>query len=198
MRFTYDNSTNNMNNPHRPPKAVRYGSQSVDEMSELWLQVLSRNPGDFRVLKRDFEARMARLYEEHDRYDLARNPEHPKFHNKRAMLLPAQGRRDEAGLHFRAAIQIQDDYEPAHYGLGLVLRRQNQAALAIVEFETSIRLNPANFKSHGNLGFIHLEQGEAQAARKHFEGALQINPNDPVAQEGLREALKVIRPGQEK
>jgi tetratricopeptide (TPR) repeat protein len=196
MRFTYDNSTNNLKNPHRPPKAVRYGSQSVDEMSELWLQVLSRNPGDFRVLKRDFEARMARLYEEHDRYDLARNPENPKFHNDLAMLLLAQGRLDEAGLHFRAAIQIQDDYEPAHYGLGLVLRRQNQAALAIVEFETSIRLNPANFKSHGNLGFIHLEQGEAQAARKHFEGALQINPNDPVAQEGLREALKVIRPGQ--
>jgi hypothetical protein len=196
MRFTYDNSTNNLKNPHRPPKTVGYGPQSVDEMAELWLQVLPRNPGEFNTLKRDFETRMTRLYEEHDRYDLARNPGNPKFHNDLAMLLLAQGRLDEAARHFHGAIQCPGDYEPAHYGLGLVLRRQNKPALAIGEFETSLRLDAANFKSHGNLGFIHLDLGDAQMARKHFESALQINPNDPVAQEGLREALKASRPGQ--
>lgn len=190
MRFTYDNSTNNLKNPHRPPRTVAYGSQSVDEMAELWLQVLPRSPAELGVLKRDFEARMARLYEEHDRHDLARDPANPKFHNDLAMLLLSEGRLDEAALHFRAAIQSRNDFEPAHYGLGLVLRRQNQPALAILEFQMSLRLNPANFKSHGNLGFIFLEQGEREAARRHFEGALQLNPNDPVARDGLKEALK--------
>jgi tetratricopeptide (TPR) repeat protein len=40
MRYTYDNSTANIHNPHSPPVRVRAGNRSEDEMSHLWLQVL--------------------------------------------------------------------------------------------------------------------------------------------------------------
>ena len=39
MRYTYDNSVANVENPSNPPRRVRYGTQTTDEMAELWVQV---------------------------------------------------------------------------------------------------------------------------------------------------------------
>lgn len=39
MEFTYDNSAGNPRNPSRPPRRVRWGPDSVDEMAGLHLQV---------------------------------------------------------------------------------------------------------------------------------------------------------------
>ena len=45
MHFTYDNSADNIHNPSQPPKRVRYGLQTTDEMGELWFQALPREIG---------------------------------------------------------------------------------------------------------------------------------------------------------
>jgi hypothetical protein len=42
MRFTYDNSTANPNNRHRPPQRIKWGPLSTDEMGTLWLEVVPR------------------------------------------------------------------------------------------------------------------------------------------------------------
>ena len=46
FEFVYDNSAQNRHNPHRPPRRVTYGQHTTDEMAELWLQVVARNPAD--------------------------------------------------------------------------------------------------------------------------------------------------------
>ena len=190
MRFTYDNSTNNVHNPHHPPKAVTYGPQSTDEMAELWIQVLPRNDAELSVLKRDFEAKTVRLFEEHDWYDLRKNPNDPKAHEDLGILLLSRNDLAQAESHLRAAIQIARDYAPAHYGLGLVLRRQNRLAEAISEFQIAVQQDPKDFKAQGNLGFIYLEMGEYASARVCLENALRLNPNDSLARTGLDQALK--------
>ncbi len=43
MRYTYDNSSTNIHNPHAPPVRVRAGNRSEDEMAHLWFQVLPVN-----------------------------------------------------------------------------------------------------------------------------------------------------------
>ncbi len=48
MRYHYDNSTANLRNPNNPPKEVRTGLTSTDEMGHLWLQVLPVGEGDRR------------------------------------------------------------------------------------------------------------------------------------------------------
>jgi len=46
MRFTYDNSIENIRNPNQPPKRAVAGNRGVDEMAHLWLQILPReSPG---------------------------------------------------------------------------------------------------------------------------------------------------------
>lgn len=45
MRYVYDNTEENVHNPHSPPVRVRAGNRSEDEMSHLWLQVLPAPAG---------------------------------------------------------------------------------------------------------------------------------------------------------
>ncbi len=48
MRYHYDNSADNVRNPHDPPQGVRAGNQSSDEMAHLWLEILPHGAGDRR------------------------------------------------------------------------------------------------------------------------------------------------------
>lgn len=45
VRATYDNSADNPNNPHSPPKAVGVGEQTTNEMCFVFLGVSSASPG---------------------------------------------------------------------------------------------------------------------------------------------------------
>ena len=58
MRFAYDNSSKNVRNPNHPPRRVRYGLQTTDEMAELWFQVLPRNLQHARHFPLDCDDRL--------------------------------------------------------------------------------------------------------------------------------------------
>jgi hypothetical protein len=51
MRYSYNNSAENVRNPNRPPKRVTAGDRSSDEMAHLWLQVRPRRAEDLPVLQ---------------------------------------------------------------------------------------------------------------------------------------------------
>ncbi len=51
MRYTYDNSAANPQNPHHPPRRVTYGPESADEMAFLLLQTLPDRPEDLPRLQ---------------------------------------------------------------------------------------------------------------------------------------------------
>jgi hypothetical protein len=48
----YDNSSGNAANPFSPPRRVRYGMGSTDEMLGCHLQVIADTPGDYEILRR--------------------------------------------------------------------------------------------------------------------------------------------------
>ncbi len=50
MEAYYDNSSNNPRNPNDPPKLVRWGEQTTDEMSIAFIPVILTNPTDRRRL----------------------------------------------------------------------------------------------------------------------------------------------------
>src|SRR5262249_47290927 len=59
MRYTYDNSEQNHENPRHPPVRVQLGPQSTDEMAELGLQVLPKSLADAARLVQSFVDRDA-------------------------------------------------------------------------------------------------------------------------------------------
>jgi hypothetical protein len=52
MEFTYDNSEGNPRNPNHPPRRVRWGGGTTDEMAGLHLQVMPVRPDDAEELGR--------------------------------------------------------------------------------------------------------------------------------------------------
>jgi Tfp pilus assembly protein PilF len=187
MRFTYDNSTNNLRNPNHPPQLVMHGQQSKDEMAELWFQVLARREEDRSRLTTDYEGKMARFLEVSDQLALRRDPNNPRAHADLGMMFLGQGKTSEAEAHFQSAIGARPDFALAHYYYGLLLRQQNRLAEAQAQFREDLRLHPKDFKAHGNLGAIALQQGNLDAAQAEFESALRLKPDDLLARKGLEQ-----------
>jgi tetratricopeptide (TPR) repeat protein len=50
-KFTYDNTTANLRNPHHPPQRVVYGSNADDEMCDVYLQITPIDPNQLAVLE---------------------------------------------------------------------------------------------------------------------------------------------------
>ena len=61
MRYTYDNSDANDDNPSHPPRRVKAGPQSSDEMGNLGLQLLPRNAADAATLATSFAMHAAEI-----------------------------------------------------------------------------------------------------------------------------------------
>jgi tetratricopeptide (TPR) repeat protein/mono/diheme cytochrome c family protein len=190
MRYTYDNSTNNLRNPNHPPKDVGYGAQSSDEMAELWFQLLPRNRADLPKLEAAYQTKNAALFREAAELTLRKEPDNARARVDLGFALLRDRNLDEAERQFRAAAQSQPDYARGRYFLGLVLRQKNRVAEARAEFEAALRLDPTDGKSHGNLGFLCAEQGDLDAAQAHFQAALRLNPNDTLARDALNELLR--------
>ena len=57
-RITYDNSADNPRNPTVPPKRVRWGRESLDEMGSMSLQVVAAKEEDFPKLRDAYSAHL--------------------------------------------------------------------------------------------------------------------------------------------
>ncbi len=181
MRLRFDNSTNNISNPHHPPVRVRYGLQTTDEMAELWFQVLAGSQSDYDALLGDFHRQLARWSIEFNQDRIARDPQDAEARTKVGRALHFLGQPAAALEQLRAAVDARPDYDRAHYELGYLHLRQGRLAEARTEFETVLRLNPADYEAEGNLGLLLLRQGRMEEAKVHFRKALEINPADAIA-----------------
>jgi mono/diheme cytochrome c family protein len=54
VRMTYDNSADNPRNPTNPPRRVKWGQQSTDEMGSITLQVVAANESQFPSLQQAY------------------------------------------------------------------------------------------------------------------------------------------------
>jgi Flp pilus assembly protein TadD/mono/diheme cytochrome c family protein len=214
MRFTYDNSPDNVRNPHNPPQRVVAGNRATDEMAHLWLQVLPADyPGgaDPRAVIQeamarhnlqknpdDFEAHYNLAALSQIRGDLTESiaqftqavrirPEDATANNALGAVLLASGRIEECIPHLIAALKVRPDYFDAHYNLGNALASQGDFVQALIHFRAAVRLNPEDANAEANLGSALAETGNIKEARLHYERALRINPHHELARENLQQ-----------
>lgn len=190
MRFSYDNSTNNLRNLNDPPRRVKYGLQTTDEMGELWFQVLPRDHDDRETLLKDFYQQLTQWSMEYNTHLVRLDPNDAVARTRLSRALLAVGKVPEALDQLHAAVRAMPDYHKAHYELGFIYLRQNRLAEAAAAFECVVRLNPDDYEAEGSLGTIYLRQGKLDEAQTHLENALQINPADNVARRNLELVLK--------
>ena len=154
-------------------------------MAELWLQLLTRNADDRKLLTREYALKNDRVFYERSQFLLKKNPDDPKGHFTLAVILLNQEKTAEAMRHFKLAIAAKPDYGEAHFTLGVVQLMNGNLAGAEAAFRNAIRSDPEDYRAQGSLGNVFLQRGELEEAAAQFAKALAINPNDATARENL-------------
>ena len=185
MRYTFDNSEANDENPSHPPVRVKLGPRSVDEMAELGLQVMPKSIADAALLAQSFD----------DRDTLAsvalgemRVRESPDVAANREFLGGAYvevGRFTEAIPHLEAAIRLDARSVTAHSDLGTAFMAVGRPADGLRHLQRAAALAPRDetiLFNYGNALNKASRAGEAAAA---YARALAINPEFPDAHVNL-------------
>jgi hypothetical protein len=195
MDFSYDNSTNNVRNPNHPPKRVRYGLQTNDEMAGLMVQVLLRNRADLERISENYQFKVVGNMITYNSYLLQTNPSDARAHVELGKAFWALGKKHQAFEHFQKAVAIKPTEADAHYHLGMMLEEANAPAQAIQEYREALRLSPELFEAHNNLGLLLLQKGRLAEAEEHFLAVIRLYPEDDIARSNL-ELVKKAKAGQ--
>lgn len=189
MRYTYDNSAANVRNPHQPPQRVTYGINSTDEMAELWVQVLPKNPDDLAYLQYDFGRHLLTKRMKRYRRTLQSDPANVDARIGLGYILTGIGRIGEAEAHFKRATELAPDSAEAHARLGYVYLRQQRIEAAEKELSQAVALDEGRFDAQHDLGLLYLNRGDDAEAAAHFQKAIEISPYDTVARSNMALAL---------
>ena len=181
MRYTYDNSAENPRNPIVPPTRVFWGQRSVDEMGDLWVQVLTKTPDDLDRLTSEFGRKV--MTEDTIGYErwLQSEPESLALHNDVASLYLKLNRPADAARHFASVVARTPDDAAAHFNLGTALTVAGDYDRAVQEYGRALTLRPAYPQAHTNLGSILLARGDTATAAAHFAAAIQLDPTNAQA-----------------
>ena len=193
MRYRYDNSTNNAQNPHNPPQRIRYGPQTTDEMGSVTFQILTRNQDDLKKLTDAFVLRLRDDVINYAKWKLTQDPEDAHAHVLMAKVAMHSGDRPSAWSSVRRALKSDPKEPDALYLSGVLHRLENQPDLAIADFEEVLKAWPDHPKAHGNLGLVFFEMGKLSRAEYHFREAIKIDPDDTIAR-GTLEQIRAKRP----
>jgi Flp pilus assembly protein TadD len=212
MRYSYDNSADNLRNPRHPPTRVVAGLRSTDEMAHLQLQVLPRRVEDVALLKEALYRHALRknpddvwVYYElgnalRDRGQMAEairqyraalehEPGHAATRNNLGVLMADHGNTEEAIGHFLQALRAEPDFADAHYNLGNVLRSKGKPNEAIRHYREALRIEPDLAEAHTNLGQVLGAQGKLDQAIAEFHLAVRIKPDSAEAHNNLGAGL---------
>ena len=179
MRYHYDNSAANPRNPNSPPKRVRGGNQSTDEMAHLWLQLLPRGTGDQRAVLQ--EAIMKRRLEKYP-------ADFSAHFNLGALSL---SRKDTASAiaYLEGALRIEPEQTAALNAYGVALETEGKVAEAAEQFRHVLRVRPSDPSAQYNLANALAAGGHFEEAAAGFRAVLAAHPDDQGAHEHLVQVL---------
>ena len=181
MRYTYDNSADNVRNPNHPPRRVLAGNRSSDEMGHLWVQVLPRSREDQRIV----------LQESLMRHRLQKYPNDFTARFNLGAALQSMGKVEEAIGYYRQALRVKPDDAIARNSLGTALQTSGNLDAAIGEYREALRISPNYVSAHYNLGTVLLSLGKAEEAVNHFQEVLRAEPDDADVRNDLGSALAI-------
>ncbi len=185
MEFVYDNSSENPNNPHRPPRRVTYGQRTTDEMAELWFQVVPANEKERGQLAAAVQAKV--LAEEivgHEKM-LETDPGNTALHDGVALLHAHAGNLTGVAAHFAETLRVNPGSAAANYNYGMAIFMLGRGDEAAAAFTKAVALDPGYARAYDGLGLVRQAQGRLDEARTLFERAVKLDPTYADARQHL-------------
>ena len=193
MDYTYDNSTENLANPHSPPKKVTYGPESSDEMAELWFQFILNSLEDRKKIKETVRLKNKQVLIQFGQSALGSETNDPDLLLITAQAHLATGDQQAAFRAFSRVVRLDPKRFNAWFNMGTMLRSSGQDDAAKQAFGNVIRIDPNDAEAYGSLGIIFQEEGKLEPAEKCFRAALRLNPTDQIAANALLQILEKRR-----
>lgn len=187
MRFTYDNSSANDQNPFTPPQQVMCGPRTVDEMGNLGLQVVPRNPADRHLIQKAAAEREVQSNLAGAEMLMRNNPASAEHRTFLAASLVDAGRAREALPHLELAIRLDPRSANAYNELGGAYVALGQPREALTAFTRASSLAPDDDRLLFNLAALQAGVGRRAEAEATYRRVLKINPNyaDAVGELGV-------------
>jgi len=185
MRYTFDNSSENPQNPSDPPVRVTYGSRSVDEMADLIVQTLPRDRAGASTLAAAVDRKVAEITLGGYRLALESGGDDALLRYNMGIAESAAGRMAEAEAAFRTAIRMDPTMSGAFVNLGIVLHQQNRVDEAVGAYERAIALDAGSALAHHDLAVALDELGRDEEAETHARRAVAIDSTFAAAHKRL-------------
>ena len=186
MRYTYDNTRDNVRNPNSPPVRVKAGNRSVDEMGHLWLQVLPRTPTkggeDPRVL-------LERAWMQNN---LRKDPnDHTALYNLASAEMISGDDAQAVDLYRHALAETPKDVRTL-IALGTALDGAGDWQQARGEYEEALGIDPESADARFDLAHLEAKHGSYVEAEREYRQLLVENPKDAVAHSELGGVLVAV------
>ena len=185
MAYRFDNSQSNPRNPEFPPRRVRWGQNSSDEMGDVWFQLVAGNETDRRQLLADSGRKV--LSEDAIGFEtlLQVEPRSPRLHEAAAAIFLSLGQIERGVNHLDAALEIDPRSVEAHYNLATALTWQGRTGEAAAHLQAALDVLPTHVGAHVNLGAILRGRGDVTGATAHLRRALELEPGNAAAHTNL-------------
>lgn len=188
--IVYDNSVSNPLNPNIPPRRVVYGPNSRDEMGDVWIQALPRNPDEYQTLVRDFERKELHAEIAGHEHLVQLNPTSPELRASLAHRYIMAGRIDDAVARLQESVQLNPHFAAGYCNLGVVLASQGRPEEAERQFRNALQSDPNYPEAHLNLGLALQSQRKFAEAIPHLQRAVELKPTLAAAHVALGNLLR--------
>ncbi len=185
MDWTFDNSAANPHNPSSPPKHVRFGPSSTDEMAELILEVEPADPRTLRALDEDFRRKWLAGQARTQEVALEQNPNDAAAAANLGALRQLMGDATAATAAYERALRIDPDHVQANVELAIVLMSASQLPRAVAHLQRAVKVAPDELRAHLTLANALRKQGDDTGAITHYRRALEIDDSSPEAHNNL-------------
>jgi tetratricopeptide (TPR) repeat protein len=189
MQFVFDNSVSNRRNPDFPPRRVRWGQSSHDEMAELMLQLAPRSAADLPVLEEAFRRKHRRDVIAGYETRLSVTPDALQLHDDVGQLYLEDGRTEDAVPHLRQSLRLNPRGVAALTNLGVALVLQGRVTEAVAYYRRALDIDSAFAEARNNLSTALLYLGNADEALEHARRAVDLQPGLATAHFNLARVM---------
>jgi len=180
MHYVYDNSAENPFNPSQPPKRVRHGYQSTDEMAELQLQVLT-SEWDRPLLWHDFVQLSYRVDQDHVEQGLRELPGNVSLHDDAFKYCLRRGDAAGALAHAKEIATLTSGAPDALTRIGQAYVLGGEYAKAIEVLQQALKQKPGAGKAQFQLGRAFEKSGRVDEALELYRKVLERDPRNFLA-----------------
>lgn len=121
---------------------------------------------------------------------LAQSPDNAEAHYYLGFVKNHLGDNKGAEFHYKKALEIDDNLQPALNNLGLMLLERADYAAAEELLKKYLDLRPEGSDAHFNYALVLEATGNTDEAEKHYRTAAELDPEDPAPWLGLGDVAR--------